>query len=328
MRLVFYGTPEFAVPPLERLVAAGRPPVLVVTRGDKPRGRGLALTPSPVGTAATALGLPAVTPARASAPGEIERVRALTPDLLIVIAYGQILSPELLAVPRMGALNVHFSLLPRHRGAAPVQAAILAGDAETGVATMWMTEGLDEGPIFLERATQIDPDENAGTLGARLTAMGTDLLIESLGLLERGTATRREQDPTLATYAPKIRTEDARLDVESSAASLARRVRAFTPVPGAWIDLEPDRLTVLEATANAAPGAAAGAPRGLDPLPTPPGSIVAIDRARGLGLACGEGTLWLRRVRPAGRKEMSGADYANGTRLRLGAPLPLRAASA
>jgi methionyl-tRNA formyltransferase len=332
MRLVYYGTPDAAVPPLRRLVAEGRAPLLVVTRADKPRGRGLALAASPVRAAAASLGLPVVTPARASATEEIERVRALAPDLLIVVAYGQILSPELLAVPRLGALNVHFSLLPRHRGAAPVQAAILAGDDETGVTTMWLTEGLDEGPIFLERPTPIGADENSGALGVRLTALGADLLAESLDLLERGVATRREQDDALATYAPKLRAEDARLDVADSASSLARRVRAFTPAPGAWVDLEPGRLAVLEATADSGAGAgggtAAAAPRGLDALPTPPGAIVGVDRARGLGIACGVGTLWLRRVRPAGRKEMTGADYANGARLRPGTALPLRAAPA
>ncbi|HET9950704.1 MAG TPA: methionyl-tRNA formyltransferase [Candidatus Eisenbacteria bacterium] len=331
MRLVYYGTPSFAVAPLRRLAADGRAPLLVVTRRDRPRGRGLELQPSPVRAAAEALGLPVATPARASAPEEVERVRALAPDLLIVVAYGQILSPELLALPRLGALNVHFSLLPRHRGAAPVQAALLAGDDETGVSTMWMTEGLDEGDVFLSRPTPIAPGENAGALGERLTEMGADLLAESLSLLDRGLGTRRPQDHALATYAPKIRGEDARLLFEAPAAELARRVRAYTPAPGAWIDLEAGRLVVVAANADEGEGAAAAAataPRGLDLLPTPPGSVAGIDRARGLGVACGKGTLWLARVRPAGRKEMSGADYANGARLRPGSPLPLRARAA
>jgi methionyl-tRNA formyltransferase len=328
MRLVYYGTPSFAVAPLQRLAADGRAPLLVVTRRDKPRGRGLELRPSPVRAAAEALGLPVATPIRASAAEEIERVRALSPDLLIVVAYGQILSAELLAVPSIGALNVHFSLLPRHRGAAPVQAALLAGDAETGVSTMWMTEGLDEGPLFLSRPTPIGPDENAGALGERLTAMGAELLAESLARLERGAGERHRQDDALATYAPKVRGEDARLSFDASATDLARRVRAYAPAPGAWIDLETGRLAVLAARAEGRDAAAPSAPRGLDLLPTPAGSVTAVDRARGLGVACGEGTLWLARVRPAGRNEMSGADYANGARLRPGSPLPLRAGAA
>ena len=332
MRLVYYGTPSFAVAPLQRLTADGRAPLLVVTRRDKPRGRGLELQASPVRAAAEALGLPVATPMRASAPEEIERVRALSPDLLIVVAYGQILSPDLLAVPSIGALNVHFSLLPRHRGAAPVQAAILAGDSDTGVSTMWMTDGLDEGPIFLSRPTPIGAGENAGTLGERLTGMGADLLAESLSLLERGGGARHPQNDALATYAPKIRGEDARLAFEAPAVELARRVRAYAPAPGAWIDLEAGRLVVVESSAesrgdalDAGSAAGAAAPRGLDLLSTPPGTVAGIDRARGLGVACAEGTLWLARVRPAGRREMSGADYANGARLRPGSPLPLRA---
>lgn len=333
MRLVYYGTPEHAVPPLRRLVADGQTPLLVVTRRDKPKGRGLALTPSPVRAAAEALGLPVVTPDRASAAEELERVRALSPDLLVVVAYGQILSPALLAVPRLGALNIHFSLLPRHRGAAPVQAALLAGDMETGVSTMWMTEGLDEGPVFLTRATPIAPEENAETLGVRLAAMGAELLAESIDLIGRGVATRREQDHVRATYAPKLKTADARLSLADSAETLARRVRAYTPEPGAWLDLESERLVVLAATAGDAAADSKepsdpAAPRGLDSLPTPVGTVRAIDRARGLGVACGAGTLWLARVRPAGRKEMSGADYANGARLRAGSLLPLRAGPA
>jgi len=323
VRLVYYGTPWQAVPPLDRLVADGHPPLLTVTREDKPRGRGLGLQPSPAKTAALAHGIRVTTPRRASAPEEVERVRSLAPDLLIVVAYGQILSPELLAVPRFGALNVHFSLLPRHRGAAPVAAALLAGDHVTGVCTLWMNAGLDEGPVFLERATTIDPEENAGTLGERLAGVGAELLAESVDRVERGDVVRREQDPALATYAPKLRTGDARLDVAQPAERNARRVRAFTPEPGAWLSLDSGRLVVLAARVGDASDGAG--PRGLDALPQAAGAIVGIDRGRGLGVACAEGTLWIERLRPEGRKEMSGADYANGARLRVGDRLAVNA---
>ncbi|HEU4726085.1 MAG TPA: methionyl-tRNA formyltransferase, partial [Candidatus Eisenbacteria bacterium] len=302
MRLVYYGTPAHAVPPLERLAADGRPPLLVVTRRDKPKGRGLALAPSPVRAAAESLGLPVVTPDRASAAEEVERVRALAPDLLVVVAYGQILSPELLAVPKLGALNVHFSLLPRWRGAAPVQASILAGDDETGVSTMWMTAGLDEGPVFLERATPIGPTEDAGTLGDRLAGLGAELLSESLDLAARGVVTKREQDHARATYAPKLKTADARLAFAGDAADLERRVRAYTPAPGAWVELESGRLVVLAASAEPAPvtvDAAAAAGSATAAAARAVGAIVGVDRARGIGVACGHGTLWLARVRPA-----------------------------
>jgi methionyl-tRNA formyltransferase len=194
---------------------------------------------------------------------------------------------------------------------------------------MWMTEGLDEGPVFLSRATPIEGEENAGALGARLTEMGADLLVESLAALEAGRVERHEQDASRATYAPKIRSGDGRLSFEEPAVALERRVRAYTPAPGAWVDLESGRLGVLAARAEGGAGADGGgpgsgaAPRGLDPLPIPPGTVTAIDRDRGMAVACAEGTLWIARVRPAGRKEMAASDFANGARFRAGSRLAL-----
>jgi methionyl-tRNA formyltransferase len=312
MRLVYYGTPALAVPPLRRLVQDARSPLLVVTRPDKPRGRGLASAASPVKEAALALGLEVATPPRAGAPEEIARIRALGPDLLIVAAYGQIFPLALLSVPRIGALNVHYSLLPRHRGAAPVQAAILAGDVETGVTTMWMTEGLDEGPVFRARATPIAPGENAGQLGERLAALGAECLSESLDRIEAGAIERHEQDASRATLAAKVRASDARLDPADPPEALARRVRALAPAPGAYVlagatGEHPDRLLVLAAE----PGSSV-------PSNRPTGTLLAVDRARGVEIALPGGSLWLSRVKPAGRREMTGAEYANGKRLRPG----------
>ena len=319
MRLVYYGTPEIAVPPLDRLVSDRRAPLLVVTRPDRPRGRGQKLAPSPVRVFAAAHGLPVATPARASAPEELSRLRALEPDLLVLVAYGQILSGALLSIPRIGAINVHFSLLPRHRGATPVQAAILAGDAETGVTTMWMTEGLDEGPVFLSEATPIAPDEDAGTLAARLSAMGAGLLSRTLDRIERGEIVRTAQDPVRATYAPKIPPEMSLLEVGLDPVVFARRVRALSPRPGAHLPLVEDRLQVLAAEPGEEAGGSADAA---------PGTVLALDRLRGVRLALARGSVWLRRVRPSGRKEMPGWDYANGARLTPGARLPLRAGGA
>ncbi|HMI31601.1 MAG TPA: methionyl-tRNA formyltransferase [Candidatus Limnocylindrales bacterium] len=310
MRLVYYGTPALAVPPLIRLVDEALAPLLVVTRRDKPKGRGLKAQPSPVREAAESRGVPVATPARAGAPEEIERIRALKPDLLVLVAYGQILSPELLALPRIGALNVHFSLLPRHRGASPVQAAILAGDSKTGVTTMWMTEKLDEGPVFASLETAIGPEEDAGSLSARLAGLGAECLSESLARIGRGEIVRDVQDSSRATYAPKFGREDARLTLDQDALSFTRRVRAFAPEPGAFLDLERDVLQVLAATpaADGEPGEALG----------PPGAVLAADRERGLRVSLGKGVVWLRTVRPSGRKAVSGYDYANGARLKPG----------
>ncbi len=319
MRLVYYGTPELAVPPLARLVEEGRPPLLVVTRRDRPRGRGLSVSPSPVRAAAESRGLPVATPAKAGVREELERIRELTPDLIVLAAYGQILSPELLSIPRLGALNLHFSLLPRHRGASPIQAAILAGDPETGVTTMWMTGELDQGPIFASLATSIAPDESAGALAQRLSELGARCLSETLQRIERGEMVREAQDPSRATYAPKLRREDQRLHLREEPAAFARKVRAFAPRPGAYLELEPEGpLQVLAAE----PGESSTAPSS-----DPPGSILALDRERGLKLRLVPGPVWLRSVRPSGRKEMSGFDYANGSRLRPGSRLPVKDAA-
>jgi len=318
VRLVYYGTPALAVPALTRLVDEGRSPLLVVTRRDRPQGRGLVTGPSPVRAAADSRSIPVATPARAGAPEELARIRALGPDLLLLAAYGQILSPELLAIPRIGALNVHFSLLPRHRGASPIQAAILAGDRETGVTTMWMTEKLDEGPIFSSLRTPIGPEEDAGSLSARLAELGARCLSETLARIERGEIVREEQDPARATYAPKFGREDARLSLEEAPPVFARKVRAFAPKPGAALELESDVLQILAASPGS-PGS--GSTR--DEASSPPGFVLALDRERGLLLSLRAGSVWLGRVRPSGRKEMGGYDYANGARLAPGMRLPL-----
>jgi methionyl-tRNA formyltransferase len=322
MRLVYYGTPALAVPPLLRLHQDGRAPMLVVTRPDRPSGRGLQTGASPVRRAAKSLGIPVVTPERAGAADALESLRALSPDLLLVAAYGQIFPTALLSAARLGALNVHYSLLPRWRGAAPVQAAILAGDPESGVTTMWMTEGLDEGPIFASRATPIDPNEDAGALGARLASLGAECLAETLDRIERGEFVKTPQDAARATLAPKVRAEEARLRLTEPASLLARRVRAYAPEPGAYLALSGGRLLVVAAEPGE-PGAGAGA-TGAATGGAAVGTVLRVDASRGLEIALSAGTLWLRRVKPAGRREMAAADYANGARLKPGVRLPLQ----
>jgi len=319
MRLVYYGTPALAVPPLQRLVKDGRAPRLVVTQRDRPKGRGLKTGASPVRAAADSLALTVVTPARAGAPEELDRLRAVEPDLIVLVAYGQILPRELLEIPRLGALNVHFSLLPRHRGASPIQAALLAGDRETGVTSMWMTEGLDEGPTFLALSTPIGEEEDAGELGARLAALGAQCLAMSLDRIERGDTTRTAQDSSRATYAPKIPPGAGRLSLELPAEEAVRRVRALTPEPGAYFELSRGRLLVTAA----APGGMGNSPLHASAPAVAPGDVLAVDSAQGLEIALSRGSLWLRRVRPSGRSGMSGSEYANGARLKPGDRLSL-----
>jgi methionyl-tRNA formyltransferase len=315
VRLVFYGTPGLAVPALARLAEEGTPPLLVVTRRDRPQGRGLATAPSPVRAAAEARGIPVATPARASAPAEVKRIASLEPDLLVLIAYGQILSPELLEVPRLGALNVHFSLLPRHRGASPIQAAILAGDSETGVTTMWMTAGLDEGPTFASIRTPIGPEENAGQLTERLAELGARCLSETLARIGRGEMVREAQDSERATNAPKLGREDTRLTLSESPLDFTRRVLAFAPRPGAYLDVEGEPLLVVAASPVDRPAS--------NTLPGTAGRVLSLHRERGIELGLRQGSVWLKRVRPSGRKEMTAFDYANGARLEEGTRLPI-----
>lgn len=325
MRLVYFGTPSIAVPPLLKLVDEARAPVLVVTRRDRPKGRGLLSGPSPVRVAAESRGLPVATPARADAPEEIERLKAARPDLIVLVAYGQILGPELLAVPHIGAINLHFSLLPRHRGASPVQAAILAGDPMTGVTTMWMTAALDEGPIFQSVPTPIGPDEDAGSLAERLARIGAQCLADTVAKIERGEIARVKQDSSHASYARKLTPEDARLTLADDPVRFVRKVRAFAPEPGANLTLESGRLLVLAASPGGVSGTSGAGTSGAGTSGATPGVVRALDPDRGLEIGLDQGSVWLRTVRPSGRRTMSGMAYANGARLKPGDRLAVRA---
>ena len=304
-RLVFFGTPEFALPALEALVAAGRRPALVVTQPARPAGRGRRLVEPPVALRALALGLAVAQPERVRDPGFLADLGKLAPDLGIVVAFGQIFPRALLDLPRLGCINVHASLLPRWRGAAPIPAAIAAGDAETGISIQRLEAGLDTGPVLAERRTPIGADETAGELSARLSRLGADLLLEVLSALELGSATATPQDEAQATYAPKL-AGPRTLDLARPAHELAREVRAFHPEPGATLETRREPLKVL----RAAPSAAHSAQR--------QGTVVGIGGGA-LALATGEGTvLELLVVQRPGGRPISGGELANGWRLRAG----------
>jgi methionyl-tRNA formyltransferase len=299
------------VPSLERLAAEqGFRVAAVVSRPDRAVGRHAVVESPPVARLSRALGIPLLQPAGIRGADFAEELRVLSPDVLVVVAYGKILPPELLGLPRFGAVNVHGSLLPRHRGASPVQAAILAGDVVTGVATMRMTEGLDEGPVFAERETPIENGDTAETLSARLSAMGADLLVETLRGIAAGVLTPSPQrgEPT---YCRPIRREEGRIDWSRPAGEILRMRRAFTPWPGIFTSLEGEMVKILEA----GPG-----PPGL---PGAPGAIVAT--GEGLAVVCGEGSaIELLRLQRAGRKAAGAADFRRGLRagereLRFGA---------
>ena len=294
-RIIFAGTPDFALASLEALVAAGHIPCAVLTQPDRPAGRGKQLTASPVKTFASEQGLPVLQPATLRDEEQVAALADLEPDVMIVAAYGLILPQPVLDVPRAGCLNVHASLLPRWRGAAPIQAAILAGDEQTGVCLMQMEAGLDTGPVFACEPVAIGERETAGELHDRLAAAGGGLLVTHLDAILAGSLEAKPQDDALATYAPKIRPADAQLDWQQDAAELERMVRAYSPVPGAWFMAGDERTKCWQARqvdGDAAPGTV---------LAAGPGGIV---------VACGQGALSLERLQRPGKRAVSAGEYA------------------
>lgn len=306
LRVLFMGTPAFACPVLEAVHRAGHEVVGVVTQPDRPAGRRGQLAPPPVKVLARSLGLRVLQPTRVRRPEVVRELAELRPDVTLTAAFGQILSPAVLAVPRLGSLNVHASLLPRYRGAAPIARAIMAGEAETGVTIMWMDEGMDTGDLLCWRAVPIHPDDTAGTLHDRLAALGAELAVEALRLVEEGRAPRIPQDHALATYAPKLTREDERIDWSEPAARVRDRVRALSPFPGAYTESPAGMLKVW--AVELVPGAGGA----------PPGMVVATPRGGAPVVACGEGAVALTEVQPEGRRRMSGQALVAGYRLRPG----------
>ncbi|PWH12446.1 MAG: methionyl-tRNA formyltransferase [Anaerolineae bacterium] len=246
-RTVFMGSPDFAVPALRALAAEKYPIVGVITQPDRPAGRGNILTPPPVKVAALELGLEVLQPEKLRAPEAMQQLRAWNPDLIVVAAFGQILRPDVLSLPRYGCVNIHASLLPRHRGAAPIQAAILAGDKETGITIMLMDEGIDTGPMLARRSVEILPTDTGGSLFEKLSVLGGELLLETLPRYLSGELLPQPQPAEGATYAPMLKKEDGRLDFSRPAGELERKVRAFHPWPGAFMDWQGAPLKIHKA---------------------------------------------------------------------------------
>ena len=302
LSVVFAGTPEFSVPTLAALVESRHRVVAVYTQPDQPAGRGQKLAASPVKQCALRLGLRLEQPPTLRAPAAVQTLIDCNADVMVVVAYGLLLPGAVLAAPRLGCLNIHASLLPRWRGAAPIQRALLAGDAETGITIMQMDTGLDTGPALLASALPIGERETAGDLHDRLATLGPPLLLQALAGLIAGTLHATPQPPTGMCYAQKIRKEEAVLDWSRPAAELDRQVRAFNPWPVAETRLEGEQLRVWEAH-----------PEPVTP-PAPPGSVVAC-AAEGVLVATGSGALRLTRVQLAGRKAMPASEFSKGRRL-------------
>jgi methionyl-tRNA formyltransferase len=302
LRVAFAGTPEFAARALRDLVQAGHEVVLVLTQPDRPAGRGLQLKPSDVAMTAQSLGLPLAKPASLKTPEQRQALVDAAPEVLVVAAYGIILPPSVLAIPPKGCINIHASLLPRWRGAAPIQRALLAGDHETGISIMSMDAGLDTGPVLLAQALEIAPQETAGTLHDRLAELGGKLIVDALSRLPELTA--HPQDASRATYAAKVNKSDARLDWTRSAEENDRIVRAFNPAPGAEAMVGGEPVKVW---------AAVPCGRSLGP------GAVQVEAPDTLLVGCGQGCLRLLEVQRPGGRRMAAADFIRGAGSRLGA---------
>jgi methionyl-tRNA formyltransferase len=304
--IIFFGTPDFAVPTLAALVAAGRVPVLAVTQPSRPAGRGQQAQDPPVARWAHSNGIPVRQPEKVRAPEFLAELRALAPGITVVVAFGQIFPRDLLALPRHGCVNLHASLLPRWRGAAPIQAAIAAGDPRTGVTTMQMEPGLDSGPVLLQEEVAIAPGETAGELSRRLAETGAALVVRTLEALERGALTPRPQDEALVTHAPRLTRESGRADFSLPARALADRLRAYTPWPGLTAELGGAPVKLVRVAAMEEETGEA------------PGTVLGVREGR-LMVACGGGTvLGVEELQRPGRRALGAADFVNGERLRAG----------
>jgi methionyl-tRNA formyltransferase len=298
-KIVFMGSPDFSLPGL-RALAAQYQVVGVVTQPDRASGRGRELKAPPVKTLALELGLPLIQPGKLRQPEAMEQLRAWAPDLIVVAAFGQLLKPEALDLPRFGCVNVHASLLPRWRGAAPVHAAILAGDEETGVTIMKMDAGLDTGPMLAKQSIRLTRDDTAGSAFAALSTLGADLLLAILPDYLAGKLTPQPQPEEGVTYAPMLKKEDGRLDFTRPAAELERRVRAMNPWPGAWFEWNGSLLKVMRASVSVGGQRAASGTR-----------LIVEGRP---AVMCADVALVLEEVQPAGKKVMSGKSFLAGAR--------------
>ena len=312
MRIVFMGTPSFAVASLEALLKSNDSVVGVVTQPDRPKGRGQTLTPSPVKLLAQQQQIPLLQPLKMKDPEFLRTLAGWKPDLIAVAAFGRILTPTILSLPSRGCINVHGSLLPKYRGAGPIQWAIINGETETGITTMLMDEGMDTGAMLLQEAIPITPDDTADTLSPRLAELGGRLLVETIARLKAGTLAPRPQDASQATFAPLLKKEDGVIDWALPATALANRIRGLSPWPGAYTTVAGgDRWAIWRA--RALPG----------PVTQPPGTIIAVT-TDAIHVATGEGVLAVTELQPKNSRRMAVSQYLIGhptaVGLQLGRP--------
>ena len=307
MRILFMGTPDIAATCLSALLAAGEEVVAVVTQADRPKGRGYTLTPPPVKVLATEHGIPVYQPNTLRDEAFSATLAEIDPDLIAVVAFGKILPESVLSYPKYGCINVHASLLPKYRGAAPIQRAIMDGERETGVSIMYMEKGLDTGDVILSESFPIEKTDDFGTVHDRMAELGGRLLCRTVSLLRDGEATRTPQDHDASTYAKKIEKADCHLDLTKSAAALDPYIRGLSPIPLAFLRRENGKmLKIARAEVKAGNGA--------------PGTVLAVDDGKngGILVACGEGALLFTEIVPEGKGRMRAADFVRGRQIQVG----------
>jgi len=305
MRIVFMGTPEIAVPSLDRLISDGHDLCAVVTQPDRPKGRGKKLAFSPVKEAAMRHELEILQPEKASQPDFLDRLRELNPDLIVVIAFGQILRKEVLDLPKYGCVNVHVSLLPKYRGAAPINWAIINGEEKTGVTTMFMDEGLDTGDIIKTREFRLDDEINAGQLHDIMMEEGADVLSQTVKAIEDGTAERIRQNDDESTYAPMMDRNLGHIDFKKSAVSIHNLVRGTVPWPGAWCESPYGKIKIWKTRI------------GQGQIDREPGTIVSVGK-QGIEVACGVGLILIEEIQMPNKKRMHVSEYIKGNTIEIG----------
>lgn len=312
MRIIFMGTPEFACPTLQKLIDRKEEIVAVITQPDRPKGRGQQTLPPPVKVLAEQHGISVLQPLKVRVPEVVEQIRELAPDLIVVVAFGQILPKSLLEIPTHGCINVHASLLPRWRGAAPLNWCIIGGDTETGVTTMMMDVGLDTGDMLLKKTTAIDPDENTQSLHDRLSAIGADALAETLDLLKAGKLVREKQDDALTCYASMLKKEDGLIDWNKDPQTIKNLVRGMTPWPGTYTYLDGKMLKIFRVATASGQGV--------------PGTVVSAGR-QGLEVACNGGSIVIEELQLEGKKRLPAGDFLAGYKIAPGTTLGIKDAA-
>jgi methionyl-tRNA formyltransferase len=306
MRVIFMGTPTFALPSLEALRARGENVIAVVTQPDRPQGRGQALAPPPVKLAASRAGIPVQQPEKVRQPEFLEWCRAEMPDVIVVVAFGQILPKALLDIPRHGCINVHASLLPKYRGAAPIAWAVIRGETETGITTMQMDPGMDTGPMLVRRSVPIRPDDTAGTLAERLARLGAETLNETLDALKAGRLSATPQDSSQATLAPMLKKDDGRIAWQQPATAVDALVRGMDPWPGAWTTYRGEPWRIWRVRVMPDEGEA--------------GVVLQAD-AEGIAVGTGKGSVRITELQAPGKRRMAARDYLSGHAIKPGARL-------